>query len=1118
MCRKSKTHKGAKLRCDGLIYLISFMSVVLFTLTCTANAELIGWWKLDEGSGIEFWDETDYWHDGTIDPVNENQVRWTTEGYDANALEFVTATGPFTMCDAPITTNLLNISEATTSFWMNMPTTFQAWGPIFVFLGTSGDHSVECNGVGDLYIADFGVDTYGDLGTSGAKLNDNQWHHANDPITAVRIGGPRSDGRAQWRRYIGRLDEAAVWNHGLSADDVQNVFWFGPRWTRFATNPQPANGATIGTTNVTLGWTAGNTAVQHRVYIGESLEDVQNGTGGTDQGLTGETTFSNYSWELGKTYYWRIDEVEADGVNVHTGAVWSFTISAKLASNPVPPNDARLAAPDVTLSWTSGSGAISRNVYLGTDSDNLPLVSQGQTTATYTPATLNYNTTYFWRVDEFNGAETYTGDLWSFKTTPDIQITDPNFVGWFNFNADENNIAVDWSGYGNHGDIYGSPNHVSGYELSALEFDGIDDYVEIPRLISTDLTMMAWIKTATPGPDGTTGRDGSGLCWSDHAGGGDHFLMSVLGTKLAFETGPGGNPNTTSNRDIVKGEWVHVAVTREESSKDVKFFIDGAPDVTGNHSGDNNVGSNPMIVIGANLLDSRYFTGFIDEVRFYDRVLTQQEIEQAMITNPAIARGAIPANGGTPDIEHITSFSWVPGENAVHHDVYFGTDADAVEKADTSDTPGIYRGRQDPNTYTTLETFEIGQTYYWRIDEIDASATVNKGRIWSFTIANYLVVDDFEDYDDVNNRIYYTWEDYYVNNTGMTVGHLEAPFAERLIVHSGQSMYTRYDNDGIVNEGTSLEKAGTLFYSEAERQWADPQDWTREGVESLTLWLRGIPASVGSFSFDSAQGGTAGPPIMMTGSGADIWENSDEFHYAYKRLSGIGSITAKVVSMTNTHNAAKAGVMIRESLEPDAAHAMVAIQPMNEVQLLYRSNAGDVSTAIGQSEISTPVWVRLTRSGNTLTGMYSVDGATWETLDTAIVPMLPDVYIGLIVCSHDNNATCTAEFSDVDIDGTVTGDWQSQDIGIVSNAPLGLYVVLEDNASNSTMVKNPDPAATTISTWTEWNIPLADFTGVNPQAIKKMAIGVGDRTNPQLGGAGDLYIDDIRLNIPVSAE
>jgi regulation of enolase protein 1 (concanavalin A-like superfamily) len=349
--------------------------------------------------------------------------------------------------------------------------------------------------------------------------------------------------------------------------------------------------------------------------------------------------------------------------------------------------------------------------------------------------------------------------------------------------------------------------------------------------------------------------------------------------------------------------------------------------------------------------------------------------------------------------------------------------------------------------------------------------------------------------------------DYYANNTGATVGHFQPPFAEQDIVHSGrQSMYAHYDNDGTVNEGTDYEQDGTLFYSEAQRQWEAPQDWTRRGVNSLTMWLRGIPASVGSF--------TAGPPITMTAVGADIWGESDQFHYAYKRLSGLGSITAKVVSMTNTHNAAKAGVMIRESLQPDAAHTMVAIQPINGVQLVYRPTAGDESTSVEQSDISPAIWVRLTRSGNSITGDYSVDGNTWQILETATVPMLSDVYVGLIVCSHNANATCTAEFSDVATTGTVTGDWQSQDIGIESNTAEPMYVVLTDNAGSSALVNHPDPNATTISTWTEWNIPLTDFTGVNLQAIKSVTIGVGNSANTQPGGAGDLYIDDIWLNLP----
>jgi len=218
--------------------------------------------------------------------------------------------------------------------------------------------------------------------------------------------------------------------------------------------------------------------------------------------------------------------------------------------------------------------------------------------------------------------------------------------------------------------------------------------------------------------------------------------------------------------------------------------------------------------------------------------------------------------------------------------------------------------------------------------------------------------------------------------------------------------------------------------------------------------------------------------------------------------------------MTNTNNSAKAGVMIRESLEPGSSHAMMNIQPINEVQFLRRLEMGFESETDGQGEISTPVWVRLTRSGNTLTGDYSVDGATWETLGSATIPMVLDVYIGLIVCSHDSNATCTAEFSDVTMTGTVTGDWQSQDVGIESNIAEPMYIVLADSAGNSAVVNNSDPTATIIGIWTEWNIPLLDFAGVNMQAIKSMAIGVGDKANTQPGGAGTLHIDDIRLYRP----
>ena len=95
-----------------------------------------------------------------------------------------------------------------------------------------------------------------------------------------------------------------------------------------------------------------------------------------------------------------------------------------------------------------------------------------------------------------------------------------------------------------------------------------------------------------------------------------------------------------------------------------------------------------------------------------------------------------PANGSTKDIDEVTPLSWSPGDFAFAHDVYFGTDENAVDNADVLDTTGIFRGRQFVTSYTPPEGVELGQTYYWRIDEVeDDHTTIHKGDVWRFTIA-----------------------------------------------------------------------------------------------------------------------------------------------------------------------------------------------------------------------------------------------------------------------------------------------------------------------------------------------------------------------------------------------
>jgi len=302
----------------------------------------------------------------------------------------------------------------------------------------------------------------------------------------------------------------------------------------------------------------------------------------------------------------------------------------------------------------------------------------------------------------------------------------------------------------------------------------------------------------------------------------------------------------------------------------------------------------------------------------------------------------------------------------------------------------------------------------------------------------------------------------------------------------------------------------------------DQRDWTEQGVANLSLWFRGYPASVGSF--------VEGPvgTYTMTASGADIWlvngVEADEFHFAYKTLTGAGSIVAKVQSVDNTNGWAKAGVMIRESLSPDSAHAFAAITPANGVAAQGRPSTGGTSFNTNQTGIVAPYWVKLERniSGN-FTISHSANGSTWQQVTGATpqnIPMGSNVYIGLALTSHDAALTCQAVFSNVTTTGTVSGQWANQDIGILSNAPEPLYVAVSNSTGNPAVVVHDDPAAAQINTWTEWVIPLQAFAdrGIVLTNVDRIAIGLGTKGNMTIaGGSGKIFIDDIRLYRPREA-
>ena len=190
--------------------------------------------------------------------------------------------------------------------------------------------------------------------------------------------------------------------------------------------------------------------------------------------------------------------------------------------------------------------------------------------------------------------------------------------------------------------------------------------------------------------------------------------------------------------------------------------------------------------------------------------------------------------------------SWEPGIYAASHDVYFGTDPNTVRDADNITPSAEFKGNQILASYDP-GLLELGQTYYWRIDEVNEAEPNSpwKGSVWEFTIADYIVVDNFESYNDIafgeegSNLVYMTWIDGFENPTvnGSTIGYVSGNSLETDNVHGGlQSVPFAYDNT-------------TATYSEATVSidaLGIDKDWTKENLKTLSIWFYGNPINTAS--------------------------------------------------------------------------------------------------------------------------------------------------------------------------------------------------------------------------------------------------------------------------------
>ncbi|MHC4517975.1 MAG: LamG domain-containing protein, partial [Planctomycetota bacterium] len=517
--------------------------------------------------------------------------------------------------------------------------------------------------------------------------------------------------------------------------------------------------AASGTTNTP--WTFPDTEWHHVAVVDQGTDmliylDGQEAGSGAGAATHGTAAFS---FNIGGGGVWdgtgNFFDGQIDDVALFTRALTAEEIatimlgvaSAELASNPVPADEAIDIPRDDDLSWTPGEFAVTHDVYLGTSLEDVNdatrtdprdvLVSQDQTDSTFDPGRLEFGLTYYWRIDEVNGAPDNTifkGDVWSFEVEPFAYPVE-NIVATSNAISEEGvgpERTVDGSGLNaddQHSTVandmwLGVPAGADPIQL-LYEFDQV---YKLHEMLVWNYNVMFEMMLGFGLKDVTVEYSENGTDWI------------VLGDVVFAQATA--RADYTANTTV---EFGGVAV------KSVRLTVNSGYGMLGQFG--------------------------LSEVRF--------------LFIPAHAREPQPADGET-DVSPKDVLAWRAGREAALHEVYLSTDEAAV-----ADGTALVDTVAESSLPLSGLDVEFGSVYFWKVNEVNEAEAIStwEGAVWSCVTEEFALIDGFEEYDNEDNRIYDTWIDGFTNGTGSTVGYFEAPFAEQTIVNSGaQSMPLEYNN------------------------------------------------------------------------------------------------------------------------------------------------------------------------------------------------------------------------------------------------------------------------------------------------------------------------------------
>ncbi|MHC4333342.1 MAG: LamG domain-containing protein [Planctomycetota bacterium] len=522
------------------------------------------------------------------------------------------------------------------------------------------------------------------------------------------------------------------------------------------------------------------------------------------------------------------------------------------ATNPIPPNRSRGQDPNVDLGWTSGINAAQHEIFFGTsfeDVNNMTEPCSVQDACEYDPNTLELGITYYWRIDEVNGPKTWRGRVWYF--TVQSPIIDPNMLMYLKLDETDGYFAEDSSGYENHGYVDGNelgwdPNDAHPHDPpwgGSRNFSDVEDNDDpatvidcakftVLNTVDDSITVSVWLKDAY-----NEGDDN----WVFHSGVGPYQVGACVVTDDISPAGQalwraGDDPcdilmwDLDGRKAATLEDWHLWVFLKSETEGKISIYFDGilAKEKSGTL---NTLGfvQDTAFKVGSTSWENHTYMGKMDDFRVYDYALSDKQIEE-LFRGADVGSPWAPSPGDyAEDVPRDANISWRPGnyvQDTNGHEVFFGTDWNDVN--DMTEPCSV----QDACEYDP-GTLKLDTTYYWRIDEVN-DPCVWRGPIWRFTVADFIALDGFEQYDQGNNRIYYTWYDQRSQGDEATGAWLMLRTEPTYPVHKGgKSMEYIYDTD----DGWA-----DLNYAEAWlplEEMAGQQDWAEAGLKLLRLFFYG---------------------------------------------------------------------------------------------------------------------------------------------------------------------------------------------------------------------------------------------------------------------------------------